>query len=747
VPRALDAHGISFQKAVPKQLFNHLRSKLLASMLAVIFLLTAAVLALVHGQLRNHVRQDLVETLRTESAVYTKIETVQREQARQKALLIADLPSLKALMSTRDRATVQDASQPIFQTSQTDLFILESTNGNVLGFFAKSADVSQPQVSSLLQASTTNEDWWVAGGHLFDVAFVPIVVGAGNERTVLGRIALGREITTQSILRSGMFGGSALVFERNGHVVLSSLPADAARDFDGSHLSGTAPSEQARDVKLNGERFLASSVELEGEHPLRLHFLLSYDQASGFLRALDHTLLILGTLAIIPGAFLAFVLSRQITLPLERLAQGTRRMEKGDFEFDIPLQGADEVADLTRSFIQMRNHLRQSREGMLRSARLEAVGRLAGGVAHDFNNLVMIIKGYSDLLLDSVSAEAKPQLEEIKKAGDRASTLTRQLLAFSRQQVLEPQVLDPNQSVRNMVKMLRVLIGEDIELVTSLSEEIGRIRVDPGQLEQVVMNLAVNARDAMPNGGRLLIETQSCQLDASYAAAHNEITPGQFVLLSVTDTGCGMSKETLAHIFEPFFTTKEPGKGTGLGLATVYGIVKQSHGDISVYSEPGLGTTFKIYLPAVEQSAANPLVQTLAALPKAEGTILLVEDEPALRKLAAESLKRLGYEVLQAGNGVEALAVAEAHKREIHVLVTDVVMPQMGGPELAEELRRKRTGVAVIFMSGYSEAAALQNGKLGADAVLLSKPFSNEQLARKIHEMRKPSTKAAGAGS
>ena len=224
----------------------------------------------------------------------------------------------------------------------------------------------------------------------------------------------------------------------------------------------------------------------------------------------------------------------------------------------------------------MRQSLQQSRENMLRSARLEAVGRLAGGVAHDFNNLVMIIKGYSDLLLDTATPEARGHIEEIKKAGERASALTRQLLAFSRKQVLEPQVLDPNQTVLGMVKMLRILIGEDIELVTNLSDQVGRIQADPGQLEQVVMNLAVNARDAMPDGGKLIIETNARDLDEDYSVSHSEVTPGSFVLMAVTDTGCGMSKETLAHIFEPFFTTKAVNKGTGLGLATVYGIVKQS---------------------------------------------------------------------------------------------------------------------------------------------------------------------------
>ena len=327
--------------------------------------------------------------------------------------------------------------------------------------------------------------------------------------------------------------------------------------------------------------------------------------------------------------------------------------------------------------------------------------------------------------------------------------MTRQLLAFSRKQVLEPQVLDPEPDVRDMAKMLRVLIGEDIELLTNFSDPIGRVQADPGQLEQVVMNLAVNARDAMPKGGKLIIETQTAQLDAAYAATHPEVTPGPFVLIAVTDTGSGMGKDLIGHIFEPFFTTKGPGQGTGLGLATVYGIVKQSRGHISVYSELGLGTTFKIYLPLVEKSVTALTSEHVALLHKGEGTVLLVEDEAALRMLAAESLKRLGYSVLQAGNGLEALKIAEQHPGKIDIVVTDVVMPRMGGPELVEKLRAQRAEIGVIFMSGYTETAVIENATVSSGAFLLNKPFSTELLARKISELqqRSAANKALAASS
>jgi signal transduction histidine kinase/ActR/RegA family two-component response regulator len=725
-------------------------------MVAVVLFLTAAVLTLVQARMRKHVREDLVSSLRAESAATTQIEEARRAQSRQNAAIIADQPILKALMSTNDPPTVEDGSEPLLQTSHADLLVLENASGDMLAFHSRSDDVPVSAVKRLLQESNRGQDWWFAGGHLYQVSFAPIVAGGGENRRFLGTVALGRELSNQSLAATGAFLNTRFIVERKGAVILSSLPAKDWGDFEqalnengqAANSESNSTTDSIQEINVAGERYLASFVELPGDHPVRLYSLQSFDQATSFLHALNRMLLTLGAVAVLAGILIAFILSRQITRPLERLAAGTRRLQRGDFEFQIPVAGSDEVADLTRAFDDMRKSLLQSREGLLRSARLEAVGRLAGGVAHDFNNLVMIIKGYSDLLLDSATPQAKPYLEEIKNAGERASGLTRQLLAFSRKQVLELQVLDPNQTVRNMVKMLRVLIGEDIELVMSLADQIGRLKADPGQLEQVIMNLAVNARDAMPGGGKLIVETQSCELDEAYAATHSEVAAGSYVQIAMTDTGCGMSKETLEHIFEPFFTTKEPGKGTGLGLATVYGIVKQSRGHITVYSEPGVGTTFKIYFPSLDKSVPLPLAQPLATAPKGEGTVLLVEDEAALRVLAAESLKRLGYTVLQAGNGLEALAVADHHSGKIDVVVTDIVMPRMGGPELAKKLRQKREGVAIIFMSGYTEAAALENAEIGTDAILLNKPFATEALARKINEVQQPAAqKSAGAAA
>ena len=384
--------------------------------------------------------------------------------------------------------------------------------------------------------------------------------------------------------------------------------------------------------------------------------------------------------------------------------------------------------------ISERRHL----ELQLRQAqKMEAVGRLAGGVAHDFNNLLMVIKGHTELLLNALNpADAMARkIEQIDRSADRATTLTRQLLAFSRLQVLQPQVINLNSVVEEMGKLLPRLIGEDIELILRLDGNLGSIRADASQMEQVIMNLAVNARDAMPNGGKLIIETKKCELEQSYTSSHPFMKPGSYILLDVTDTGTGMDEETQAHIFEPFFTTKEKGKGTGLGLATVYGIVKQSGGFIWVYSELGKGTSFKIYLPHVDgkqtqASTAKPATE----LPAGTETVLLSEDEQDVREIAREFLESGGYTVLEAKNGKEAIALATKHGGDIDLLVTDMVMPGMTGQELAVRLQRDYPGLAVVFMSGYSEHAATEMANADPSVRLMTKPFSRAAMLRTVRE-------------
>ena len=373
---------------------------------------------------------------------------------------------------------------------------------------------------------------------------------------------------------------------------------------------------------------------------------------------------------------------------------------------------------------------------------MEAVGRLAGGVAHDFNNLLTVILGYAEILLmkehsrDVASTERAESLTQIRDAGESAAALTQQLLAFSRRQVLRPQVLSLNMVVENTEKLLRRLIGEDVKLQSVQSENLRTIEADPGQLSQVLMNLAVNARDAMPDGGMLIIETANIDLDSDYAIVNPHVTPGRYVQLSVSDSGIGMDEETQQRIFEPFFTTKEVGKGTGLGLASVYGIVQQSGGHIWVYSEPGHGTTFKLYFPAVNQPANAEEFPTLT-LRSLQGkeTILVAEDAGAVRELTKTVLEGHGYHVLVADNGQNALEIAQRYAGRIDLLLTDVVMPGLNGGQLAELLTAKYSGLHVLFMSGYTNDAVLQRGILAPGNVLLQKPFSPVSLARAVRDV------------
>jgi two-component system, cell cycle sensor histidine kinase and response regulator CckA len=408
------------------------------------------------------------------------------------------------------------------------------------------------------------------------------------------------------------------------------------------------------------------------------------------------------------------------------------RTADGQLRSVVISRNIDERKQAEEKMASLQEQLRQSQK-------MEAIGSLAGGIAHDFNNLLTVINGYSQVSLIGMK-EGDPLRENIKEivaAGNRASELTRQLLAFSRRQILEFKVVDLNDLIKALQKMLRRVIGEDIELLVHLQEDLGRIKTDPAQLEQVILNLAVNSRTAMPSGGKLVIETDNVFLDEDYAQARVGVKPGHYVRLLVSDTGCGMTPEVKRRVFEPFFTTKEKGKGTGLGLSTAYGIVKQSGGNIWVYSEVGHGTTFKIYLPLLEVEAAPILRQEESASSlRGNETILLVEDEPSVRNLAAYVLRRTGYKVIEAEDGPEALDLIRNGKiGQIDLLLTDVIMPKMDGKELADQLRSSRPNIKVLFTSGYTDETISYHGILGPDIAFLQKPFTSPSLAKKVREV------------
>lgn len=434
--------------------------------------------------------------------------------------------------------------------------------------------------------------------------------------------------------------------------------------------------------------------------------------------------------------FTAFRLHRMIVSSLTLRTENTDLVQ---YLSDANLEARRLNADLTTEIHhrqETETALRESQEQLLQSQKMEAMGQLAGGIAHDFNNLVMVINGYSELLLHSLTDQTqRREVEQIKLAGDRAAALTQKMLAFSRRQVSQPRPIDLNQVISNLTPMMSRLIGETIAVVTTLGT-IGQVKADPMQIEQVLLNLALNARDAMPHGGTLAIETSNVELDQTYTAHHKGAQIGAYVRLIVKDTGRGMDAETTRRVFEPFFTTKEVGKGTGLGLSMVYGIVKQSGGYTDVFSRPGCGSTFTVYLPRLSSAiATSPPPLAARPLPTGRESILLVEDEPAVRTLIGSILRQQGYEVLEAPHGDEALRLIQETRHPIHLLVTDLVMPHLGGKDLAQCLAVRRPGMKVLYISGYLDDALLKREGVTASTTFLRKPFTSEVLCGKIREV------------
>jgi signal transduction histidine kinase len=727
-----------------------LRTKFLLSLLAITAGLTAATLLIVSYSVRKRVRENIREDVRNSVSNYQSFQAQQEESLSRSAALLANLPNVRALMTTEDAATIEDASKDVWKLSGSELLVLANRAGNVVALRASAANLESGVVQGLLRQSLDRNEskgWWFGGGHLYEVWIQPIYFGPLSQNMMVGLLAVGHEVNQRSAREFASVASSEVAFNFVGAPVASTLsPALQSELARQIREPAQSLSDDTQEFQLGSELYLAKTVDLspEGGPLVSLTVLKSFDKATLFLRGLNRVLIGLGLLSILAGSSLVFWISHTYTKPLEGLVAGVRALGHGDFSYPLDARGGDEVSEVTDAFVRMRDSLettqqeqKQLEERLRQAHKMEAVGRLAGGVAHDFNNLLTIIRGNSDLLKDREGADAFHQkcVEQIQKAAGRAVSMTRQLLAFSRMQVLQPRVMDLNHVVAELGKMLPRLIGEHIEYSFSPDPKLASVKADPGQIEQVILNLAANARDAMPRGGKLSVRTANALIDDVEAAKRPPMTPGRYIVLSVTDTGHGMDEATKAHIFEPFFTTKEVGKGTGLGLATVYGVVKQSGGFIWVDTSPGSGTTFEIYLPQAAGLAQNAEAEEKpAAIPPGTETVLVVEDEAGVRELACQFLRVKGYNVLEAEGGFEALAVSHRHPGVIHLLLSDMVMPRMSGGELAAQLRAVRPAMRIAFMSGYSEFSRGDLGKGFPEAPVLQKPFSPATLVEIVRE-------------
>jgi signal transduction histidine kinase len=732
-----------------------LRTKLLLWLVLFTAALTSTTLLVVRHSAQAQVQRQIEEDARD------AVLTIQAVQHQREMMLSrkADLLAILAYLRNGDATAIQDISESPWQSGDCDLFALADRKGKIIALRTTMSRLSAATAEKLLQRSLKKDDsgagWWFGNGDLFQVVLHPYYEDESRKSRLLGTVIVGRELDATGASDLGRISSSHLVFRYGNDFVMSTFSVAKEQQLEGQ----LRDRPRGQEIQIGNERFFASSLALDsGAQPaLSLTVLKSYDDATASLKRLNRLLLGLGLAAVLGGGVLVFVISDRSTRPLVQLAKGVRALEQGDFIYPLKSHGGDEVAQVTRAFEDMRNTLqrnegqrqlheeqreqlevqRQQLEGQLRQAqKMDAMGRLAGGVAHDFNNLLTVIKGNSSLLVECLQSDDRllGRIQQIENAADRAASLTRQLLAFCRMQVLQPKILDLNMLVSEMCKLLRRLIREDIAFTFHAGESLGRVKADPGQIEQVIMNLVVNAGDAMLAGGTLTIETRNVTVDGECALARPPILPGEYVLLAVTDTGHGMDAETKSRIFEPFFTTKEQGKGTGLGLATVYGIVKQSSGCVWVESEPEKGARFEVYLPLIDEAAESAGAEEIAATPvRRRKTVLIVEDEQGVRELASEFVESAGYTVLSAKDGTEALAMAEESDEPIHLLLTDVVMPKMRGPELAKRLKGLRANLRIVYMSGYLEYNR-GNEDFLEEGFFLQKPFSRDTLVHKVGE-------------
>jgi signal transduction histidine kinase/CheY-like chemotaxis protein len=698
--------------------------------------LTWATLSIVRRTAEGRVEREIQEESQNAMMTFQVLQHGHLVALLRKADLLASLVTMR----NGDPAAIEDVGKDPWQSEECDLMVLADASGKIVALHTTMDEFPMATAQELLghaQKERNETAWWYSGTRLYQVVLKPFYGGAGKNN-LLGTVIVGHGIDPQATeLRR--VSSSHVAFRYGNDIVASTLSLFRQQEFTAQLRKGLWKEE----VTLDGERFFASSAELTGgAKPVSIIVLKSYNDALAYLEKQNQWLGALGILAVVVGGVLVFVISDRFTRPLARLFEGVQALEKGDFSYPVEARGSDEVAHVTRAFDRMRKALKsdeaqqkQLEEQLRQAQKMEAVGRLAGGVAHDFNNLLTIIKGHGDLMLEKLQASDPLQrnANQIEKAANRAASLTRQLLAFSRMQVLEPKVLDLNALVAEMCSLLKRLVREDISFTFRAGESLGRVKADPGQIEQVIMNLTVNACDAMPTGGKLTVETRNVFVDEAFAKSRPPLAAGNYIGLIVEDTGHGMDAATKERIFEPFFTTKEMGKGTGLGLATVYGVVKQSGGCIWVESEIEKGTRFEVYLPVVqeEEESASPEGTSSKSAAQHSGAVLIVEDEEAVRDLAAEFMRSAGYKVLTAKDGRDAVAVAK-RSGSIRVLLTDIVMPHMRGPELAKHLKASRKDLKIVYMSGYLEFNGNEDFLEGS--YFLQKPFSRDTLVSKVDE-------------
>lgn len=755
-PKWLAAQFQSARDNIDKAAANFkLRTKFLLSFVVITSLLMCVTLLVVGHEVRKQIDKQMAEQSSRAILTFQVMQHQHEVALSHKAELLATLAALR----DGDPTAVSDASEDPWQSEDCNLFLMTDAAGKVTALHTSSGEFPVADAERILRRMLKNSatsGWWASGSQLYQIVLRPVIGTSEQGASHLGTVVVGRAVDTAVVSELRRVSSSEVAFRHGNRIVISTFSPLEEHELEKILGFETVPEQ----LQIDDERYVASSSNLtdgsNAQQTISLVMLKSYDDAIAFLNRLDRLLLALFLAAVLAGTLLVLFIADTFTRPLKSLVGGVRALEQGDFQYPLFAQGGDEVAEVTRAFGRMRITLKNDEaerlklEDQLRRAqRMEAMGRLAGGVAHDFNNLLTVIKGQSDVLLGKLPAGGPLYAsgQEIVKAADRAASLTRQLLIFSRRQPTQPRVLDLNVVVSEMGKLMKRLIREDINFTFRPGESIGNLRADSCHLEQIVMNLVVNASDAMPSGGVLIVETYSTTVDETLAASRPPLKSGDYVVLAVTDTGCGMDEHTKAHIFEPFFTTKSEGKGTGLGLATVYGAVKQSNGFIWVESAPNKGSRFEVYLPRVEEPVDMMYVpKTFLPAPDRNETVLIAEDEDAVRELAAQFARSAGYRVIVARDGLEALAIAQASSEPVHILLTDIVLPHIRGPQVAQSWRQHHPELKVVFMSGYIEYQK-DAGILPGD-LFLQKPFTCGALIEKLEEaLAKPAEIATSSSA